>query len=76
MQGHNRVIAYSRPVYFILSAILLIFFNFLSQPDNVTLHGIVVFGFTLFDNFAFAFGQNFMIGEFVILIISRGILLD
>jgi len=59
--GHNQVIAYSRPVYFILSASLLLLFNYLSQPSNVQLNGVVLYNVLLFTNSTFLFATTFML---------------
>nr|XP_026694133.1 pecanex-like protein 1 isoform X2 [Ciona intestinalis] len=59
--GHNRVIAYSRPVYFALSAMLLLLFNFLSTPDNVRLDGISILGHNFGNNESCRFARDFML---------------
>jgi len=62
-QGHNRVIAYSRPFYFALCTSLLLLFNFLADASNANLPGIPIYGVTFFDNAGCAAGRDVMLGE-------------
>ncbi|CAK8685988.1 unnamed protein product [Clavelina lepadiformis] len=58
--GHNRIIAYSRPFYFIISASLLLLFNYLSDPSNIYLEGIPLYGLQLFNNHGCQIARDFM----------------
>jgi len=55
--GHNSVIAYSRPVYFLISAFLLLLFDHLRQQQ---LQGVLFYGVYIFNNNWFLIARDIM----------------